>query len=488
MANRRSFKRDESFLEKLAIGAIGARAVFESLKRQGHRPIELERGAMSYKIWKQIKIKRLRVPDILCLHCGTRVEARAKTQLEISMSHSLSDPERGWDKGLAERDMVALALCAKSGERPIDWQASELVQFVPAAELRRAYAEKRVVLTKPKGAQEGFELRVTWPAAVASSDGVVSAVSESRLQFRRSSDARIISLGLKRGEISLSPLVQAGDQVRAGQIIASVVPVSSAIPCAGTSAENLFFQLLGSSAVADRYTAAKALSHIQSAGASQALLARVNDDREHIYVRLEAAAGLARSGHVVGMEFIRRTLADQYLEHRLEAVIILGEISSAESAQALTAVLLDTDQHADIRAGAAWALGELQQPAGVDALIQVFLELAEPIRIEAARALHRIAAATGANISSKFPTAQDDQRAGIAWALSRSGRVNVPDLLPLMVDDDARRWVAYILGTQDRNAFLAQIEELRRRDPEVYFAVTVLWKILASWVCDLEEF
>ncbi|HRT57106.1 MAG TPA: hypothetical protein P5038_10805 [Candidatus Paceibacterota bacterium] len=57
-----------------------------------------------------------------------------------------------------------------------------------------------------------------------------------------------------------------------------------------------------------------------------------------------------------------------------------------------------------------------------------------------------------------------------------------------MVDDDARRWVAYILGTQDRNAFLAQIEELRRRDPEVYFAVTVLWKILASWVCDLEEF
>lgn len=80
---------------------------------------------MSYKIWKQIKIKRLRVPDILCLNCGTRVEARAKTQLEISMSHSLSDPERGWDKGLADRDVVALSLCAKSGERPVDWQASE---------------------------------------------------------------------------------------------------------------------------------------------------------------------------------------------------------------------------------------------------------------------------------------------------------------------------------------------------------------------------
>jgi len=488
MANRRSFKTDESFLEKLAIGAIGARAVFEALKRQGHRPIELERGSMSYKIWKQIKIKRLRVPDLLCLNCGTRFEARAKTQLEISMSHSLSDPERGWDKGLADRDVVALALCSKSGERPIDWQASELIQFTSASELRKAFDEKRVVLTKPKGAQEGFELRVTWPSVVASSDGVVSALSDSRIQFKRNTDSRTISLGLKRGAISLSPLVQVGEQVRAGQIIASVVPVSTTLPCAGTSTESLFVQMLGSPSVADRYTAAKALSHIQSPGASQALLARVSDDREHIYVRLEAAAGLARAGQADGMDFIRRTLSDQYLEHRLEAVIILGEIRSPESAQTLTAVLLDTNQHAEIRAGAAWALGELQQPSSIDALIRVFLELAEPIRIEAARALRKIATTTGANISAAFPAAQDDQRAGIAWALSRSGRVNIPELLPLMVDDDARRWVAYILGTQDKDAFAAQIEELRCRDPEVYFAVTVLWKILASWVYDLEEF
>lgn len=124
MPNRRSFKTDESFLEKLAIGAIGTRAVFRDLERQGHRPIELERGSMDYKIWKNIKIKRLRVPDLLCLKCGTRVEARAKTQLEISMSHSLSDPERGWDKGLIDRDVVALSLCQKAGERPTDWHVA----------------------------------------------------------------------------------------------------------------------------------------------------------------------------------------------------------------------------------------------------------------------------------------------------------------------------------------------------------------------------
>ena len=42
----RSFKTDESFLEKIAIGATGTRRVFDDVKSQGHQPIELERGSM----------------------------------------------------------------------------------------------------------------------------------------------------------------------------------------------------------------------------------------------------------------------------------------------------------------------------------------------------------------------------------------------------------------------------------------------------------
>src|SRR2546427_10221655 len=84
MASRRSFKSDESFLEKISIGAIGTRRVFENLKKQGHHPLELERGSMSFKIWKTVKIKRIRVPDILCVRCGRRVESRAKTKFEVS--------------------------------------------------------------------------------------------------------------------------------------------------------------------------------------------------------------------------------------------------------------------------------------------------------------------------------------------------------------------------------------------------------------------
>lgn len=157
MVDGRWFKSHESFLEKISIGAIGTRSVFDDLNKQGHQPIELERGSMSFKIWKNIKIKRLRVPDILCIHCGKRVESRAKTKLEITMSHSTADPNRGWDFGLDDSDYVALVRCVKIGERPIDWQAVGQVQYVLVADLRRAYRLGNVVQERPKGAQEGFE-------------------------------------------------------------------------------------------------------------------------------------------------------------------------------------------------------------------------------------------------------------------------------------------------------------------------------------------
>jgi len=111
LANRRSFKSDESFLEKISIGAVGTYKVFDDLKAQGHNPLELERGSMSFKVWKKIKIKRIRVPDLLCADCGRRIESRAKTVFEISMSHSSSDSERSWDYGLDDDDFVAFVAC-----------------------------------------------------------------------------------------------------------------------------------------------------------------------------------------------------------------------------------------------------------------------------------------------------------------------------------------------------------------------------------------
>lgn len=45
-----------------------------------------------------------------------------------------------------------------------------------------------------------------------------------------------------------------------------------------------------------------------------------------------------------------------------------------------------------------------------------------------------------------------------------------------------------MLGFQKPDAYLSQVEELKIKDPEVYFATTLLWKILSNWIANLDEY
>lgn len=487
MALPKAFKTDESFLEKIAIGAHGTRGTFRDLQKQGHNPIELERGSMSFKIWKAIKVKRVRVPDILCLRCGKRVESRAKTKMEVSMSHSTSNPERGWDWGLEDDDMVALVHCLKTGSGPLDWEASSLVQYIPVRSLRTAWRSKKIVLQQPKGAQEGFEIRAIWPSGIAKTAGTVEEVSSNSIRYRMD-DSRTASLRLNRKGITLKALVAPGRVVQPNEIIASVVTVSSRFPCDGGAGPESYLSLLNSTSLSDRYAAVKALASLDIQKSTTALLARVADTKEHIYVRLDAAAGLMKRGHAAGSTFLEAALQDPYLENRLEATIVLSEVRTERATQLLIETLNDHPQHPEIRAAAAWSLGELGAGEALPVLVRSFAALEMPIKIEAARALAKLARNQVERVIDAFPQATQDQRPGVAWALSKSANFKLSQLLPTLADEDARQWVTYIVGTQDREKMLPEIELLAARDPQVYFAVTVLWKIIASWVYDLEEY
>lgn len=488
MAVPRAFKTDESFLEKIAIGATGTRKAFDDLRSQGHEPMELERGSMSFKIWKAIKIKRVRVPDILCLRCAHRIESRAKTKLEITMSHSMSQPERGWDFGLDDHDAIALVFCERVGDGPLDWNASPLVQYIEVEPLRRIFAAKQVTVHKAKGAQEGFEVRITWPAAIVPTPGIVEEVTATAIKYRRDGATRSFGIRLNRAAGALTPLVRAGDRIQPNQIIAALVPVSPLWPCPAGATVQTYVDLAHSSSLSDRYAAAKALGRFNDPEATAALLERLRDEREHIYVRVDAAAGLMRRNETSGQDFLAATLRDDYLESRLEAAIVLGEIATPQAAEILISTLRDPEQHPEIRAGAAWSLGEVGARAALPALVESFTSLETVIKIEAARALAKVARKHLGDVITVFPTSNPDQRPGIAWALSKAGGFRVTDILPSLSDDDARQWVAYIIGTQPREVMLPDIEALVHRDPQVYFAVTVLWKIIASWVYALEEY
>jgi hypothetical protein len=484
--SRRVYKTDVSFLEKISAGATGTTRVFEDLKRQDHLPIELERGSMSFKIWKKIKIKRVRVPDILCVRCGIRVESRAKTDMQITMSHSISNQIRGWDFGLADGDFIAFVHCAKSGDRPIDWKADELVQYVKVEEMRKVLAENKVISVKPKGATEGFEARLTWPSAVAKAEGHITHINNNCLKYRRKGDNRIIRLSLKKGEFALPPLVKVGNSIKRNQILASVVSASDTIRCDGNLTQTYYINLMRSASLSDRYGAAKALSFFKSNETISALKDKMEDEREHIYIRLESASSLLKMGNKDSLPFFEKMLCDQYLENRLECVIVLGEIGQRESADSLVKTLLDSKQHSEIRAGAAWSLGELKDKGALNALVTAFDAVDRDIRVEAARAMVKLNELFVQDAVKLMQGSNDSQRAGISWSLSKSGNFTVHDLLTVMDNEDARKWVAWIIGTQREQKYISQIEELKQRDKEVYFAVTVLWKVLSSWVNGLE--
>jgi len=101
-------------------------------------------------------------------------------------------------------------------------------------------------------------------------------------------------------------------------------------------------------------------------------------------------------------------------------------------------------------------------------LIDSFSAVDEGIRIEAARALAKLASRFTGEIVKEFSRAAPDKRPGIAWALSKSlsksGNFRLEDVLNALTDDeDVRHWVSYILGTQDQQRYINQIEKLKRK-------------------------
>lgn len=127
------FKSDRAFLRNISIGAVGTKQVVSLLNAGGFRVIELERYCTCNKIWTT-KIKRLRLPDLLCLKTGMRIECRAKSVLKATMSHAVNNADRAWDNGLRDGDLVAFIQCTP---RDDGWQPASRVNLFSVGDMRR---------------------------------------------------------------------------------------------------------------------------------------------------------------------------------------------------------------------------------------------------------------------------------------------------------------------------------------------------------------
>lgn len=345
------FKTDTSFLKFLTMGATGVLSTLKALTDLGFQPIELERYCTSNKIWST-KVKRLRLPDILCVRTGVRIEVRAKSDLKVRMSDAENNPDRRWDVGLRANDLIAFVACAAdNGNVTVVGHPV----FFTAADLRASV--KSTTLGRPKSASEGAEQDREWPSTVPSQSGEVLSVGDGKICTALAS-GRKQSYKLNKKK---RPYVVAGDRFIGGaSIIAGTVRRLAPVKQLSSRTWDCRKALAAKDPV-DRYAAAKAVPYTADAKSwGEDALARARKQESEARVSLELAASAARLGIAFGMEDISRTVwGHERADLRMEGVLILSELRTDLATKELVRVAEGADfKGNEIRQAAVWGLGK----------------------------------------------------------------------------------------------------------------------------------
>ena len=494
---RLSFKPDASFFRKIAIGAVGARAVAKDLSRQGHEMAELERGSTDTKLWKDVKRKRVRIPDLVCLRCGLRIESRAKTKADLSMSHSPMDEARAWDFGMVDSDVVAFPVCEANDESYwslgrldavesywrernwVKWRTSGAINYFRVGSFRSTPPSG----SSTKGVTEGSETSISWKAIFSTRSGTVEGVDPTSVKIRRASDGHRYTWRIGNDQ---AIRVTTGQTVRVSQAIASSVDIMSLddLRCPGRLENRNIVNLLGSRERTQRFTGVKLARLRREKTHFDAVSELTSDEEEDVYIRLEGASYLA-SVCGCGVEALFQAyLKGPDKQNQLEAVISLGETGTAEAVTLLSAILDDTNCSYFLRSAAAWSLARSDTENATERLIRAFGDVEHGIREEALEGLILLGGPVIPALLSGLENADTDLAAGCAEAL-RQLQPLAPEVLEQLthrLDSTSSLWAVWLLGHLPQEQVASSIAHLQESAPHLQYAMSVLWVFIESWV------
>ncbi|MEX2122118.1 MAG: hypothetical protein WD847_21240 [Pirellulales bacterium] len=475
------FKSDREFLRNISIGAIGTRKVAAILNRGSFRIIELERHCTSNKIWAT-KIKRLRVPDLLCLKSGTRIESRGKSKMEVSMSHAVNNPDRAWDRGLRDSDLIAFIRCWPDGDT---WRASERVALFRVGDMRaKAHRARR---SRMKSASEGSEIRLTWPATIPRSAGTVTGILSDRIETQLEGGRKQrYRLGRKNSD-SLIPHVSVDESFGEGDTVIASVMDSLVSPIAARVVPYDFMADLTSEDSAAVYVAVKALGFLAhfmpaSVEALAGVMANYPDDR----IRLEAAASLARLGIEEGWAHLAAMSRQKEVppDYRMETAFILAELPDQRSIDLLAALAANQTNDSELRAASAWGLAAAKA------------DVAQPLALvhdpDELTAVHAIVATSrridSSNVHPVLEAISDDgrQSAGIIRAVLASECDFVPTAVAQIRSavGQRRQWLLYLLAAKGREPCFGIV---RQNAPDLLPELEFFWTFHAeNWTNRLD--
>ena len=458
------FKESEDFLRYLTMGAAGCAAIARHLaSTHRHRVAELERYTMSNKIW-QTKVKRLRLPDLMCLDCGLRFEAKAKSALEIKLSHS-STAGRHWDAGLRPQDLVAFIHCRSSSGMSV---AAQRPQYFTVKALQAAHSHAK--LGPAKSASAGAERDYCWPSSVPKQGGLVwhveqglvrATLDNGRNQTYKVADAY--------------PYLQQGDRfVADANFLLGVVEPPGDIGCAGEIWD--YGADLDAPDTVDRYAAVKAAGLQRDERCAPRLAAIASVGVEDWRLMLEALGSLARIDPQTWTPRIAQ-LAHQDAQNNkslvMEAMFLLAELRTDAASQLLWDFASDHTFATEARAAAVWGLGavgtnrpELVLPFVADADDDVALHALAtigtlaPTLVERAQAMLR---------------AEPREAAAAATLLARQGGSGAAALIEASQwSGSASHFALYALGQISPD--MVREAGSNALPESMQFALTTMWK------------
>lgn len=467
------FKEDADFARFVSMGAVGTATVGIDLRtRFGHRPIELERYAMANKVW-QTKVKRLRLPDLVCVRCGLRVESRAKSRLGIVVSDS-DTAGREWDAGgMRDHDLYAFLRADLARFPP---SAGTPTYFATAA-LRAAVGHAK--RSSPKAASEGSEVTLTWPSFVPSKTGRFTGIdAEGRLVLTWDGGGTLRYWQWRRWAEPRFTYVEPGGPVAGDEtIVAGVVEPVVAIDCPGEHWD--LVSALDSEDDTERYASIKAAGVLARSDLGPAIL-RIADDDADWRIRLEAFATLAR---LEPNSWTDRVLAvaigaDGTLEHQMEAVFILSEIPTPDAGAALAAVASAVELPVELRAAAAWGLGQgvARRP---ELLIPLTLDQETFVALHAITAIEKLPDELSPTLIGWMSEPDDHRSAIAACLLGRHRRVGAL-LDACQQDARSRSWALRALG--DLPPPLVRLLAGDRLTPDLVELLMPMWRGQDDWL------
>lgn len=474
-----AFKEDWSFLDKITMGAVGTESVIKQLNAAGHQVIELERYCTSNKIWAT-KIKRLRIPDLLCLRCGRRIESRAKSKLGIIMSDAENNPDRRWFAGLRKTDFVAFIQCYKSVAGA--WKASNTINLFSVGDM--LLTENQTSLSAPKSVSEGAERDRTWASYTPSSNFTVMAIDPERGGKR----LRIVSDAGRNQSKFIGDnqfiYVREGEAYSANARIASgIVPQCSDCQCTATQYD--FLSDLRSNQNETVYTAVKALGFLPVSSNAMEELRRIADNTDiDNRIRLEAYASLLRLGLDVWDKIHKFVFSFGSKEIKMEYAFILGELNFSEAAiKVLMDIILDQENDPELRAAAIWSL-----PPASNILASIMNQCFSSDDVVANHAIAKIERNFAPELTDALLSAfgaNEYNNAICARLLSICSNVDrraVVHKYLSEVDPDIRNWILFAIGLAGAKYYEKEIVELDVNAAQTKSKLILLWKYLPKFL------